>query len=59
MQRPCETEQGAGERGEKSAKARGAQAVHGLTENYRELRFDWKSMSSFFPLLEGFLCYHH
>lgn len=44
----CDIERGAGERGEKSVKAGGAQAVHGLTDNYRELRFDSKSMSSFF-----------
>lgn len=33
MQRPCDIEQGEGERGEKSEKAGGAQAVQGLMDN--------------------------
>lgn len=33
MQRPCDIEQGDGERGEKSEKAEGAQAVQGLMDN--------------------------
>lgn len=33
MQRPCDIEQGDGERGKKSEKAEGAQAVQGLMDN--------------------------